>query len=188
MPRQFSLAYLTVPGIDPVKQIKIAKKAGYDYVSLRTIPMGQTGEPQVHLENDPELTEQVRQTLKDYEMKLFDIELLRIREDLPTDYRAAFEKGAELGATQVLTSVWTKDHSLAVDRYGSGSSVWPDAESGVPNRIRIDYHAASYGTPGQGGRTQLEDPDGYDLCLQDWADHRGDSGGRSQSVWRDPSV
>ena len=119
MPRQFSLAYLTVPGIDPVKQIKIAKKAGYDYVSLRTIPMGQTGEPQVHLENDPELTEQVRQTLKDYEMKLFDIELLRIREDLPTDYRAAFEKGAELGATQVLTSVWTKDHSLAVDRYGS---------------------------------------------------------------------
>lgn len=29
MPRQFSLAYLTVPGIDPVKQIKIAKKAGY---------------------------------------------------------------------------------------------------------------------------------------------------------------
>lgn len=119
MPRQFSLAYLTVPGIDPVKQIKIAKKAGYDYVSLRTIPMGQTGEPQVHLENDPELTEQVRQTLKDYEMKLFDIEPLRIREDLPTDYRAAFEKGAELGATQVLTSVWTKDHSLAVDRYGS---------------------------------------------------------------------
>ena len=119
MPRQFSLAYLTTPGIDPVEQIKVAKQAGYDYVSLRTIPMGQEGEPQVHLENDPALMEQVRQTLKDYGMKLFDIELLRIREDLPTDYRAAFEKGAELGATQVLTSVWTKDHSLAVDRYGS---------------------------------------------------------------------
>lgn len=119
MPRQFSLAYLTTPGVDPVEQIKIASQAGYDYVSLRTIPMGQEGEPQVHLEQDPALTERVRQTLKDCNMKLFDIELLRIREDLPADYRAAFEKGAELGATQVLTSVWTKDRSLAVDRYGS---------------------------------------------------------------------
>ena len=45
MPRQFSLAYLTVPGIDPVKQIKIAKKAGYDYVSLRTIPWGRPENP-----------------------------------------------------------------------------------------------------------------------------------------------
>lgn len=119
MARQFSLAYLTTPGIDPVEQIKTAKQAGYDYVSLRTIPMGQEGEPQVHLESDPALMEQVRQTLKDCGMKLFDIELLRIREDLPDDYRAAFEKGAELGATQVLTSVWTRDRSLAVDRYGA---------------------------------------------------------------------
>lgn len=119
MSRKFSLAYLTTPGIDPVEQIKTASQAGYDYVSLRTIPMGQEGEPQVHLEKDPDLMERVRQTLKDCGIKLFDIELLRIREDLPDDYRAAFEKGAELGATQVLTSVWTRDRSLAVDRYGS---------------------------------------------------------------------
>ena len=113
MSRQFSLAYLTTPGVDPVEQIKIAAQAGYDYVSLRTIPMGQEGEPQVHLEDDPGLTEQVRRSLKDCGMKLFDIELVRIREDLPGDYRAAFEKGAELGAAQVLTSVWTKDRSFA---------------------------------------------------------------------------
>lgn len=119
MPREFSLAYLTTPGIDPVEQIRLARQAGYDYVSLRTIPMGQQGEPQICLENDPDLTERVRQALKDCGMRLFDIELVRIREDLPTDYRAAFEKGAELGATQVLTSVWTKDRSLAIDRYGS---------------------------------------------------------------------
>lgn len=119
MPRQFSLAYLTTPGVDPVEQIKLAARAGYDYVSLRTIPMGQEGEPQVHLERDPVLTGRVRRALKDCGMKLFDIELLRVREDLPTDYRAAFEKGAELGATQVLTSVWTPDHSLAADQYGA---------------------------------------------------------------------
>ena len=119
MSRQFSLAYLTIPGIDPIHQIQIAREAGYDYVSLRTIPMGLEGEPQVHLEDDPALFRAVRQALKDCGMKLLDIELLRVREDLPSDYRPAFEKGAELGATQVLTSVWTRDHSFVVDRYGA---------------------------------------------------------------------
>lgn len=119
MARKFSLAYLTTPGIDPISQIKIAKECGYDYVSLRTMPMGQAGEPQVCLEKDPALFQQVQKTLKDYDMKLLDIELLRIREDLPSDYRPAFERGAKLGATQVLTSVWTKDYNLTVDRYGS---------------------------------------------------------------------
>lgn len=119
MNKQFSLSYLTIPGIEPVEQIKIARQAGYDYVSLRTIPMGLPGEPQVCLEKDAALFETIRRTLKDYEMKLYDIELVRIREDLSCDFRAAFEKGAELGATQVLSSVWTKDHAFAVERYGS---------------------------------------------------------------------
>ena len=43
MTRKISLAYLTVPGMDPLAQVKMASKAGYDYVSLRTIPMGQAG-------------------------------------------------------------------------------------------------------------------------------------------------
>ena len=36
MERKFSLAYLTIPGVDPFDQIRIAAEAGYDYVSLRT--------------------------------------------------------------------------------------------------------------------------------------------------------
>lgn len=119
MSRKFSLAYLTTPGIDPVSQIKLAKACGYDYVSLRTIPMGQEGEPQVCLEKDPELYNEIKQTLKDCDMKLLDIELVRVREDLPGDYRQAFELGAKLGATQVLTSVWTKEYNFTIDRYGS---------------------------------------------------------------------
>ena len=118
MAKQFSLAYLTVPGITPVEQIRIAREAGYDYVSLRTIPMGLPGEPQICLERDPEQFRVIRQMLKDCEMKLLDIELVRVREDLPSDYSAAFERGAELGATNVLSSVWTKDHAFAADRYG----------------------------------------------------------------------
>lgn len=119
MAKEFSLAYLTIPGVEPVEQIKIARDAGYDYVSLRTIPMGQPGEPQICLERDPELTKTISQTLKDTGMKLLDIELVRVREDLPADHRGAFEKGAELGATQVLASIWTKDRAFALDRLGA---------------------------------------------------------------------
>lgn len=119
MQREFSLAYLTVPGTGPIELIRMAKEAGYDYVSLRTIPMGQPGEPQPRLEKDPALFAEVQKTLKECEMRLLDIELVRIREDLLEDYRGVFEKAAELGATQVLSSVWTKDYSFAADRYAA---------------------------------------------------------------------
>ena len=60
MERKFSLAYLTIPGVDPFDQIRIAAEAGYDYVSLRTIPMGLPGEPQTCLEKDPELFKNIK--------------------------------------------------------------------------------------------------------------------------------
>ncbi len=118
MERKISLAYLTVPGINPVDQIKMAAELGYDYTSIRTIPMGQVGEPNVRLEKDPALFKEIKQTLKDCSMKLLDIELVRVREDLSLDHRKAFECGAELGATEILSSVWTDDKNFAIDAYG----------------------------------------------------------------------
>lgn len=119
MPREFSLAYLTLPGIDPLEQIRIAGETGYDCVSLRTIPMGQPGEPQTVLEADPALFQAIRQQMEAANVRLLDIELVRIREDLPADYRAAFERGAALGARHVLSSVWTKDFDFAAERYAA---------------------------------------------------------------------
>ena len=49
MSRKFSLAYLTIPGTAPVDQIRIAKEAGYDFVSLRTLPMHLPREPEILL-------------------------------------------------------------------------------------------------------------------------------------------
>lgn len=118
MSRTFSLAYLTMPGVDAMEQIRIAGETGYDCVSLRTIPMGQPGEPQLILEGNPQKLREIRQQMERFNVKLLDIELVRIREDLPEDYRGAFEAGAELGAKHVLSSVWTKDFSFAADRYG----------------------------------------------------------------------
>ena len=106
------ISYLTIPGVDPVEQIKIAKECGYDYVSLRTIPMHLPGEPEFLLDKDPALFEATKAALAEYDMPLMDIELARVRPDLNIDeYKPAFEAAAKLGATDVLGSIWTRDKS-----------------------------------------------------------------------------
>lgn len=118
MSRLFSLAYLTIPGTDPVSQIKIAAEAGYDRVSLRTIPMFLPGEPIFQMEKDPALFRDVKSALQDANMKLLDIELARVREDLDiSTYEAAFEKGAELGATDVISSIWSTDRDFYLKQF-----------------------------------------------------------------------
>lgn len=110
--RKFSLAYLTIPGTNPMDQIRIAKESGYDSVSLRTISMHLPGEPEFLLDKDPALFAATRAALKEYDMPLMDIELARIRPDLDvSEYESAFEKAAELGATDVLGSIWTRDRA-----------------------------------------------------------------------------
>ena len=119
MARKFSLAYLTLPGVDPVSQIKIAKETGYDYVSLRTIPMHLPGEPEFLPQKDPALFDAIKNALKEYDMSIMDIELARIRPDLDIEeYRPAFEAAAKLGATDVLGSVWSRDRAWYTDAAG----------------------------------------------------------------------
>ena len=119
MARKFSLAYLTIPGTNPMDQIRIAKEAGYDYVSLRTIPMHLPGEPEFLLDKDPALFEATKKALKEYDMPLMDIELARVRPDLSIDeYKPAFEKAAELGGTDVLGSIWTRDRAWYTETAG----------------------------------------------------------------------
>lgn len=117
--RKYSLAYLTIPGTDPMDQIRIAKECGYDSVSLRTIPMHLPGEPEFLLDKDPALFAATKAALREYDMPLMDIELARIRKDLDiAEYAPAFEKAAELGATDVLGSVWTRDKAWYTETAG----------------------------------------------------------------------
>lgn len=119
MGKKYSLAYLTIPGTNPMEQIRIAKEAGYDFVSLRTIPMHLPGEPEFLLHKDPELFTSVQKALKEYDMPLMDIELARVRPDLDIDeYEPAFEAAAKLGGTDVLGSVWTRDKAYYVEKVG----------------------------------------------------------------------
>lgn len=118
MSREFSLAYLTVPGTGPVDQIRIAAEAGYDFVSLRAIPMGLPGEPHLRFDEDKKLFNEIKQALKDYSIGLMDIELARVREDLRVeDYEPAFSAAAELGATDVLSSIWSKDKAYYYEEF-----------------------------------------------------------------------
>ncbi|SMP48580.1 sugar phosphate isomerase/epimerase family protein [Anoxynatronum buryatiense] len=118
MSRKFSLAYLTIPGTDPIEQIRIAAKAGYDCVGLRPIPMHLPNEPLFQFDKDSGLFKLIKKTLSDTGIQLMDIELARVREDLKVeDYESAFSAGAELGATDVLSSVWTSNKEFAIEQF-----------------------------------------------------------------------
>ena len=116
MSRKYSLAYLTIPGTAPVDQIRIAAEAGYDFVSLRTIPMHLPNEPEFLMHKDDALFKATAAALKEYGMKVNDIELARVRPDLNLDeFAPAFEKAAELGATDVLGRVWSRDKAYYME-------------------------------------------------------------------------
>jgi sugar phosphate isomerase/epimerase len=118
MTRKFSLAYLTIPGTDPISQINIAAEAGYDFVSLRPIPMHLPNEPLFQFDQDKNLFNNIKQALKETNIKIMDIELARVREDLKVeDYESAFAASAELGATDVLSSVWTQDKEFTFKNF-----------------------------------------------------------------------
>ena len=118
MKQQFSLAYLTVSNTPPPEMIHLAARAGYDYVSLRSINMGLPGEPDFSLAKNKSLLKDTKQALKDTGLELLDIELARIIDGVNLkEYEAEFEVAAELGGKHVLSSVWTDDHDYVVNEF-----------------------------------------------------------------------
>ena len=117
--RRYSLAYLTIPGTDPVEQIRIAKACGYDYVSLRTIPMHLVGEPEFLPDRDEVLFKLIKSALTEYGIPLMDIELARVFDFVEfEEYKSAFDAAARLGATDVLGSVWTRNRARYTENAG----------------------------------------------------------------------
>lgn len=120
MENQFSLAHLTVLGCSPPEMTYIAARAGYDFVSLRLIPLGVAGE-QVCLPDDKEMIRKTKAALDETGIRLLDLELACIRTDTdPETFVPAMEVAAELGARHVISSAWTKDRTdrdFIVERY-----------------------------------------------------------------------
>jgi sugar phosphate isomerase/epimerase len=115
---QYSLAHLTVLGCPPPEMTYIAARAGYDFVSLRIIQMGLPGEANYALAENPEMLRQTKRALAVTGLKVHDIELARIYDDMhPTRYLPAMEVAAELGARAVLSSIWTTNRDYAAEKF-----------------------------------------------------------------------
>lgn len=119
MAQQYSLAHLTVLGCAPPEMTYIAARAGYDFVSIRSIYMGLPGEANYALSDNPEMLRQTRRALQSTGVKLHDIELARIHDNVdPRSYLPALEVAAELGARAVLSSIWTPQRDDAIEKFG----------------------------------------------------------------------
>ncbi len=120
MSKQYSLAYLTVRGCEPAEMTYIAARVGYDYISLRLIPMGIPGE-NAYLPEDKAMIARTKAALRETGIKVLDMELARILDDVdPRSYLPAMEAAAELGAKHLISSAWTtekRDRASIVDRY-----------------------------------------------------------------------
>lgn len=120
MQNQFSLAHLTTLGCTPPEMTYIAARAGYDFVSLRLIPMGVPGEAACQ-PVDKQIIRKTKAALDETGIKLLDLELARILADRdPKTYVPAMEAAAELGACHVISSAWTTDRNdrdFIVERY-----------------------------------------------------------------------
>jgi sugar phosphate isomerase/epimerase len=119
MAYKYSLAHLTVLGCTPHELVYVAARAGYDYISPRPIYMGLPGEPNYALAENPEMMRATKRALADTGIKVHDIELARIYDDMhPTKYLPAMEVAAELGAKAVLSSIWTSKLEYATEKFG----------------------------------------------------------------------
>jgi len=120
MKKQYSLAYLTVNGCAPPEMTYIAARTGYDFISLRLIPMGVPGE-KPYLPEDKEMISKTKAALNETGVKVLDLELARIDDDMDArTYLPAMEAAAELGAKHVISSAWTTaktDRNFIIDRY-----------------------------------------------------------------------
>ena len=121
MSRLYSLAYLTVPGVTPDEQVRLAHAAGYDAVGLRLIAMGLPDEPDCD-PLSPQVMARTRAAMDETGILCHDIELARILSDeTPAGYERAIAAGAELGARHLISSAWTRgidDDAYVTDFFG----------------------------------------------------------------------
>jgi sugar phosphate isomerase/epimerase len=65
------------------------------------------------------MMKQTKRALEETGVKLHDIELARIYDDMhPTKYLPAMEVAAELGGRGVLSSIWTQNREYAIEKFG----------------------------------------------------------------------
>ena len=118
MKTEFSLAHLTVLGCAPPEMIYIASLCGYDYVSIRPIYMRLPNEPNYDLAHNKAMMRHTKNAMKSTGIRIHDIELAKICDDIDVkEYLPAIESGAELGAKCLLSSIWTDNREMYLEKF-----------------------------------------------------------------------
>ncbi len=104
MARPFSLSYLTAASLTPPEAVTLAAELGYDYVGLRILPAAPGG-AFAPLIDDAAMLKETRARIRDFNIGLFDVEIVRIGPDFCVNsVKRLLEVCGELGAKAVLTA------------------------------------------------------------------------------------
>jgi sugar phosphate isomerase/epimerase len=119
MPREISLAALTVLELAPPETVACAAQAGYSHVGLRLIPA--TPEEVDHrLIGDTPMVRETLARLADTGIGVLDAEIFRLRpETRVKDYCRAMETAARLAARHLLVAGNDPDEARLTDRFGA---------------------------------------------------------------------
>ncbi len=116
--QQYSLGHLTIIDTPTPELVRIAARAGYDFVSPRLICDGLPGMDH-SLARNPALLRATQAALAETGLPVHDIELARIADDVdPGSYEPELAVGAGIGARHVLSSIWSSDRGYTVDAFG----------------------------------------------------------------------
>ena len=119
MTHSIGLAALTVLELTPPEMVSCAADAGYDCVGLRLIPATPT-EIQHAIVGDTPLLRETLRRIADTGMTVLDVEIFRLQPDTDvSDYRAALETAARLGAREALVAGNDPDFARLVERFGA---------------------------------------------------------------------
>lgn len=115
---EYSLVHLTNLTCPPPEFIYVAARAGYDAVSLRTIPLGLPGEQPYNLAKDPQLLRETKRALSETGIRYTDTEIARIAEGIDVkNHEPALAAAAEMGVTQILTNIWIQDKARYTEQF-----------------------------------------------------------------------
>ena len=118
MERKFSLVYLTSAASAPPEMIYQAARAGFDFVSLRTIAMGLPNELNFGLTINKTLLQDTKRAVQETGVKVLDIENARIHDGVDLKkYLPEMEVAAEMGARAVLTNIWSADRAFNIETF-----------------------------------------------------------------------
>lgn len=119
MMMSFSLSHLTVLDVGPPNLVSLAASAGFREFGLRLVsPV--PGGIAYPLRAGTEALRETRQRMKDLDVRLSDIEVVRLAADTDiAEYLSVFEAGAELGARRVCVNIDDADRARVIDRFGA---------------------------------------------------------------------